>query len=214
MRQPDVEKNHVFSVPTLPSAKVSGMIVHAELVGGGGVEELTVQPDNLAEVGLADPSLTSTVQSAGAVKPLLSILKRPAPSLVPMATPSTVIVRLGLACPSIRSCVPLSSAREIPVSTVQPFDPGSSPARPQPFTFALIHPTSGEGNSPKFAAFRGFSGKLASPGTFIADSSPLTMVVEGWVYRASSSFSFPELLVGFLRAHPSLLPLFSRVRRR
>jgi hypothetical protein len=75
------------------------------------VRELTVQPDSLAEVGLVDPSLTSTVQSAGAVKLVVSILKRPAPSLVPIATPSTVIVRLGLAWPSMRSCVPLSSAR-------------------------------------------------------------------------------------------------------
>src|SRR5215208_1088421 len=30
----------------------------------------------------------------------------------------------------------------------------------------------------------------------------------------SSSFSFPELLVGFPKAHPSLLPLFLRVRGR
>lgn len=34
---------------------------------------------------MADASLRSTVQSAGAVKPLLWILKRPEPSLVPMA---------------------------------------------------------------------------------------------------------------------------------
>jgi hypothetical protein len=83
----------------------------AEADGGG--EELTVQPDRRAVAAVAEPSLTSTVQSAGAVKPLLSILKRPEPSLVPMATPSTVMVRLGLAWPSIRSCSPLSSAREM-----------------------------------------------------------------------------------------------------
>src|SRR5215208_8020737 len=64
VRQPVVEKNHVLSVPTLPSGKVVGTIVQVVLVGGGG--ELTVQPDNLATIGLADPSLTSTVQSAGA----------------------------------------------------------------------------------------------------------------------------------------------------
>src|SRR5918911_3417517 len=80
---------------------------------GGGGEELTVQPDRRALAAVAEPSLTSTVQSAGAVKPLLSILNLPAPSLVPMATPSTVMVRLGLAWPSIRSWVPLSSAREM-----------------------------------------------------------------------------------------------------
>jgi hypothetical protein len=79
----------------------------------GGTEEETVQPDRRAVAAMAEPSLTSTVQSAGAAKPLLSILKRPLPSLVPMATPSTVMVRLGLACPSILSWVPLSSAREM-----------------------------------------------------------------------------------------------------
>jgi len=83
----------------------------AEADGGG--EELTVQPDRRAVAAVAEPSLTSTVQSAGAVKPLLSILNLPAPSLVPMPSPSTEIVRLGLACPSMRSCVPLSSAREM-----------------------------------------------------------------------------------------------------
>jgi hypothetical protein len=51
-------------------------------------------------------------------------------------------------------------------------------------------------NSPKFTAFRGFW-EVGYPGTFIADSSPLAMVLVGWVYLLSSSFSFPELLVGF-----------------
>ena len=54
-------------------------------------------------------------------------------------------------------------------------------------------------NSRKFATFRGFAGKLASPGMFIADSSALARVLVGWVYLLSSSFSFPELLVGFPR---------------
>ena len=62
-----------------------------------GVVEVIVQPERRAVVAVAVPSLTSTVQSAGAVKPALSILKRPDPSLVPMATPSTVIVRLASA---------------------------------------------------------------------------------------------------------------------
>src|SRR5215211_4487452 len=114
VRQPVVEKNHVLSVPTLPSGKVVGTIVQVlggGLLGGGGGGdvELTVQPDRRAVAAVADPSLTSTVQSAGAAKPLLSMLKRPEPSLVPIATPSTVMVRLGLAWPSILSCVPLSS---------------------------------------------------------------------------------------------------------
>jgi hypothetical protein len=89
VRQPVVEKNHVLSVPTLPSAKVSGtmaQVLGGGLLGGGGDVELTVQPDRRAVAAVADLSLTSTVQSAGAVKPLLSILKRPDPSLVPMAT--------------------------------------------------------------------------------------------------------------------------------
>src|SRR5215203_4035566 len=88
VRQPVVEKNHVLRVPTLPSGNVVGTIVQAVVLVGGG-DELTVQPDNLATVELPDPSL------------------------VPMATPSTVMVRLGLAWPSILSCVPLISAREM-----------------------------------------------------------------------------------------------------
>jgi hypothetical protein len=68
-----------------------------QVLGGGGDVELIVQPDSRAVAAVADPSLTSTVQSAGAVKPLLSILKRPEPSLVAIATPSTAMVRLGLA---------------------------------------------------------------------------------------------------------------------
>lgn len=78
-----------------------------------GVVEVTVQPERRAVAAVADPSLTSTVQSAGAVKPLLSILKLPEPSLVPMETPSTVIVLLARAWPSSRRFVPLISAREI-----------------------------------------------------------------------------------------------------
>src|ERR671920_1730586 len=38
------------------------------------------------------------------------------------------------------------------------------------------------------------------------------MVLAGWVLLPSSSFSFPGLLVGFPRTHPSLLPLFTGVR--
>jgi hypothetical protein len=55
----------------------------------------------------------------------------------------------------------------------------------------------------------GSSEKLASLGPFIVNSSPLAMVMVGWVYLLSSSFSFPELLVGFPRAHPSHLLYFS-----
>jgi hypothetical protein len=45
---------------------------------------------------------------------------------------------------------------------------------------------------------------VGSPVTFFADSSPLAIVMMRWVYLLSGSFSFPELLVGFPRAHPSL----------
>ena len=72
----------------------------------------TVHPDRLAGVAVADPSFTSTMQSAVA-NGSRSILKPPAASLSPMATPSTVIARLAVAWPSIRSLVPLSSARDM-----------------------------------------------------------------------------------------------------
>src|SRR5215212_3956142 len=80
--------------------------------GGGGGGEVTVQPESVTLTGVAEPSLTSTVQSAGLANGSRSILKLPAPSLVPRATPSTVIVRFGIAVPSSRSLDPLSSARE------------------------------------------------------------------------------------------------------
>ena len=41
----------------------------------------------------AEPSFTSTVQSAGGVYPDRSILKAPELSLLPICTPSTVIAR-------------------------------------------------------------------------------------------------------------------------
>ena len=78
--------------------------------GGGGVD--TVHPDSRAFTAVADPSFTSTVQSAGAVYPDRSILKLPEPSLVAICTPSTVIARFAVALPSIRSLVPLTSARD------------------------------------------------------------------------------------------------------
>jgi hypothetical protein len=88
-----------------------GLRASAESVGVAG-DEVTVQPDRRAFVGVADPSLTSTVQSAGRVYELRSIRKLPPPSLVPMDTPSTVMVRLARARPSSRRFVPLTSARE------------------------------------------------------------------------------------------------------
>src|SRR5215207_8901332 len=78
--------------------------------GGGAV---TVHPDRRALVAAAEPSLTSTVQSAGAVKPGRLTLKRPPPSLVAICTPSTVIGRFAVALPSIRSLPPMMSAFEM-----------------------------------------------------------------------------------------------------
>ena len=60
--------------------------------GGGGGVELTVQPDKVAVAGVAEPSFTETLQSGGFAKELLSTRKFPAESLVPIATPFTVIV--------------------------------------------------------------------------------------------------------------------------
>jgi hypothetical protein len=53
------------------------------VVDGGGA--LTLYPDKAAVAAVAEPSLTATVQSAGAMNPGHSIRNRPAPSLVPMA---------------------------------------------------------------------------------------------------------------------------------
>jgi hypothetical protein len=83
-----------------------------EAPAGGGGGELTVQPARRAVAAVADPSLTSTVQSAGAVKPDRSTRNRPSPALDPIATPSTVMVRFGAAVPSMRKFPPLTSARD------------------------------------------------------------------------------------------------------
>jgi hypothetical protein len=114
---PDGAAELRVTVPVAGSGPTTfvGLMVSEESVAedAGGGEELAVQPDRRAVAAVAEPSLTSTVQSVGATKPVLSILNLPLPSLVPMATPSTVIVRFGLAWPSIRSWVPLSSARDV-----------------------------------------------------------------------------------------------------
>src|SRR4051812_49080638 len=94
-----------------PPTTELGLSASADSVGAAG-EDVTVQPDRRAFVGLSDPSSTSTVQSGGLVKGSRSILKLPAPSLDPTDTPSTVMMRLATARPSNRSFVPLTSARE------------------------------------------------------------------------------------------------------
>lgn len=78
---------------------------------GVGVGATTVHPDSRTFVGDSEPSLTSTVQSAGGVYPNRSILKSPEPLLVVIATPSTVIGLLAAARPSIRNRLPPTSAR-------------------------------------------------------------------------------------------------------
>ena len=70
----------------------------------------TVQPDSRTLSAVGEPSLTSTVQSAGRVYPDQSTRKLPALLLVAIRTPSTVIGRFVVARPSMRSVVPLTSA--------------------------------------------------------------------------------------------------------
>src|SRR5918992_330316 len=79
--------------------------------GGGGGAELILHPERVTFLGVAEPSSTSTLQSAGLVNGSRSILKFPPASLVPIATPSTVIVRFAIDVPSMRSLEPLISAR-------------------------------------------------------------------------------------------------------
>src|SRR5215211_1589920 len=101
---------------------------------GGEDACLTVQRASVTVAGAAEPSFTSTVQSAGAENGSRSILKLPAPSLVPIATPSTVIVRFATAMPSRRNCVPFSSARETRTSA----DAGEAPRVAPTRSSALI----------------------------------------------------------------------------
>ena len=91
-----------------PPCTVAGLRV-TELRAAGAV---TVHPDRRTLTGAAEPSFTSTVQSAGLVKPERSILNDPSLLLVPICMPSTVIGRPAMAVPSIRSLSPLTSARE------------------------------------------------------------------------------------------------------
>src|SRR5262249_51523952 len=80
-------------VDDVPPTTSVGLTVTFERVadgaGGGGVGELTVQPCSVAVAGVAEPSSTETLQSAGFAKEVLSILKFPAESLVPIAMPFT-----------------------------------------------------------------------------------------------------------------------------
>src|SRR4051812_7725890 len=126
------EKNSVADENVLPvwtrsGVRVSASRVRAPIDTGAGVAEGagvgigvgvgvgvgvdTVQPDRRATVAVAEPSLTSTVQSAGGTKPDRSILKLPVLLLVVIATPSTVMDRLAVGVPLTRSRPALASAR-------------------------------------------------------------------------------------------------------
>jgi hypothetical protein len=99
--------------PTLngPSSARSGSIVTDEAGGsGGGGVALTVQPDSRTTLGVAEPSFTSTVQSAGGVDEVRDTRKFSDPPLVVMATPSVVIERFAIARPSSRRLLPSSCA--------------------------------------------------------------------------------------------------------
>jgi hypothetical protein len=71
-----------------------------------------------------------------------------------------------------------------------------------------MHPSAWKGNSPKFAAWKGFE-----DANFFRDDHR-GFIAAGYgnggvgLPSLSSSFSFPELLVGFPMAHPALLALF------
>jgi hypothetical protein len=68
-------------------------------------------------------------------------LKLPDPLLVPMATPSTVMVRLARACPSNRSFVPLTSARDTLTAALAAGTSTAVSARTSPRTSKLrTHP--------------------------------------------------------------------------
>jgi hypothetical protein len=71
--------------------------------GGGGDVELGVQPESVALVAVADPSLMLTRQSPGLAKPSRWMFIRPLESLDPTAKPFAVMVRLAVAVPSRRS---------------------------------------------------------------------------------------------------------------
>jgi hypothetical protein len=80
---------------------------------------------------------------------------------------------------------------------------------------ALIHPSAQKGDSPKVAACKEF-GEVG-----FSRAVHREFIAAGYgnggvgLPSLSSSFSFPELLVGFPRAHPALLALFlMRVRGR
>ncbi|MFP5253250.1 MAG: hypothetical protein ACLGH4_05590 [Actinomycetes bacterium] len=98
-------------LPVADAPPVTLVGLRTRLAGVGVEGAVTAQPDRVVLVGVAEPSLTSIVQSAGGVK-LRSMRKLPDPSLAPMEVPSTVIVRFASARPSSRSWPPFISARE------------------------------------------------------------------------------------------------------
>jgi hypothetical protein len=69
--------------PVAPPCRVAGLrLTELRAAAGGGA--VTVHPDSRTLVGVAEPSFTSTVQSAGGVNPDRSTLNCPELSLVPI----------------------------------------------------------------------------------------------------------------------------------
>src|SRR3954468_15126382 len=87
----------VTGVPPTTSVGLTFTVESAAAADGAGAGAgvvLTLQPERVAVVALAEPSLTATRQSAGLANESRWSLKLPAPSLDVIATPSTVIWRL------------------------------------------------------------------------------------------------------------------------
>ena len=72
-----------------------------------------MHPATVAVAAVAEPSLTATVQAAGAVNPARSTRNRPAPSLVLMATPVHGDHPVGRSRALNTQVPPLTSAREM-----------------------------------------------------------------------------------------------------
>ncbi|MEO7837345.1 MAG: hypothetical protein ABIS21_06860 [Acidimicrobiales bacterium] len=95
-------KEIVAEVWTVPVCTVEGLrMIESNAApdggGGGGGGVVTVHPDSRTLTAVAEPSFTSTVQSAGRVYPDRSTRKLPVLLLVVICTPSTVIGRPAVA---------------------------------------------------------------------------------------------------------------------
>ncbi len=164
-------------VTDAPPVALVGLRTTLDGVGADGV--VVVQPDSRAFAGVADPSLTSTVQSAGGVK-LRSMRKAPEPSLVPMETPSTVMVRFATPRPSSRSWPLLVSARETVTAALAA---GAVPA------------TRTSPSSSTAAAFRGYGRLLMTTTSFSSGLSEPP--------RGNGTFGHSPMDLGAVRLNPA-----------